>query len=242
MKFILGIVQARVASVRLPRKVLLPLNGMPAVYHVMTRVMKCRDINKIYLASSRNTEDDALAELAERYHWNLYRGSSEDVLSRFVDLVKKEKPDIVARINADNFAIDPAIVSRAIREVRENGLDVCSPFLKNTYPFGAGAEASTGDCLLRIDMETRGKDPGYREHIYSYAYERSKEYRVGLLEAPAHLRRPDINLSVDTRGDYESMRRLYGQFRGRESTFTLSDVIEHKSDKEGIQHEDSKSR
>jgi spore coat polysaccharide biosynthesis protein SpsF len=191
----------------------------------MTRVMKCAVLNKAYLATSRNPENDILAEMADKFGWNLYRGSENDVLSRFVNLVEKERPDIVVRICADNFAIDPNIITDGVRELIDKNLDVCSAFINKTYPFGAGAEVSSTDCLLRLWRDTEGKDPAYREHIYSFAYEHPQEYRIGGLKTPESLKRPEINISVDTKKDYELMRRIYERFKERESSFTLSELI-----------------
>jgi len=226
MKYVIGIVQARVGSSRLTRKVLLSLNGKPAICHIMSRVMACNDLQRVYLATSERQENDILAEMANEYGWNLHRGSEEDVLSRYIDIVTKECPDVVVRINADNFAIDPHVISHGINEVMEKQLDVCSSFINNTYPFGAGAEVSTTECILRINRETKGKDSKYREHVFFYAYEHPEKYRVGFLKAPIGLCRPDINISVDTEKDYHVMCRLYEDFKGREDSFTLKDVIE----------------
>ena len=221
----IGIVQARIGSTRLLRKVVLPLNGSPAIVRIMDRMLSCEDLKTVYLATSDRAENDILAELAHKHGWNLFRGSEHDVLSRFACIVALEKPDIVARINADNFAICPEVVSHGIEFLVENGLDVCTPFLEHTYPFGAGAEVSTAECLARIDAVTRERDVKYREHIYFHAYEHRERFRVGLLEAPSHLRRPDIDISVDTEADYRLVEGIYRHFEGRESSFSLQDLI-----------------
>lgn len=221
----LGIIQARVNSSRLKGKVIKPLNGKPALYHVIRRALRCRGLDKVYLATSVNPENDALETIAEECGCPVYRGDEDDVLSRFVCIVERERPSVVARINADNFAISPEVIEHGIRELADRGLDVCSSFIDNTYPFGSGAEISTADCILRLDRETAGKDRRYREHIYLYAYEDPRAYKVGLLRAPRNLSRPDINISVDTEESYELMKRIYGLFRGREEIFTLPDII-----------------
>lgn len=225
MQKIIGIVQARVASSRLPGKVLLPLNGLPAIVRIMQRAAAQLNPAQLFLATSVHPENDALAALAARHGWNLYRGSEDDVLSRFVDIVKAHRPDIVVRINADNFAIDPEVIAHAVEEVAEKRLDVCSPFIHHTYPFGAGAEVSTAECLLQLDRETGEADKAFREHIYFYAYEHPDRYRIGYLTAPESVRRPDIRISVDTPADYEQMKRLYERFAGQEHSFRLPDVI-----------------
>jgi spore coat polysaccharide biosynthesis protein SpsF len=210
---------------RLPGKVLLPLNGRPAIYRIISRVKKCKSLLRIYLATSQNSENTPLVEIADKEGCGLYRGSENDVLSRFVDIVKQEGPDIVVRISADNFAIDPNVIEHGIKKLLDENLDICTAFINNSYPFGAGAEVSTSGCLLRIDSETKGKDVAYREHIYTFAYGNQDKYRIGTLKAPKGLRRPDINISVDSKKDYEKMKLLYEKLKNRESNFTTAELI-----------------
>jgi spore coat polysaccharide biosynthesis protein SpsF (cytidylyltransferase family) len=226
MNKVLGIVQARMNSTRLPGKVMLPLNGTPAIVHIMQRAALCPELAKLYLATSDRAENDVLEALAQQQGWPCYRGSEDDVLSRFVAIVRREQPDIVVRINADNFAIDPAVIAHAIRQVDEQQLDVCTPFVNHTYPFGAGAEVSSAACLLRIDRETGPDAPRMREHIYFYAYEHPDQFSIGYLNAPAPLCRPDITISVDDHSDYVRMQKLYGRFSGMETRFRLPELIQ----------------
>ena len=223
----IAVVQARVASTRLPGKVLLPLNGEPAIVHIMRRVMACTALDKVYLATSVNSENDVLAELADQHGWPCYRGSEEDVLSRFIDILKSEPADVVVRANADNMAIDPEVIRLTVEKLNRQPLDICSPFLDEyTYPFGAGAETSTADCLSRLDADTRDADPRYREHIYFYAYDHRDRYRVAGLNAPDELSRPDINISVDTLESFRVMGQLYGRLANRRSLFSLDELIQ----------------
>jgi spore coat polysaccharide biosynthesis protein SpsF len=226
MKKVLGIVQARVGSTRLPRKVLLPLNGKPAIVQIMNRMLACQDLETVYLAIPDSEENDILARLAEENGWDFFRGSEDDVLSRFSGIASIETPDIIARINADNFAICPEVVSHGIRFLIEGEFDVCTPFINNTYPFGVGAEVSTAECLERIVVEAQGNDSKYREHIYFYAYDHPNGFHIGLLNAPDRLRRPDIDISVDTEDDYRVLQHLYAHFIGQETHFTLMELIE----------------
>ncbi|MDH5216120.1 MAG: hypothetical protein OEX19_00350, partial [Gammaproteobacteria bacterium] len=194
---VIAIVQARTGSTRLASKVLLELNGKPAIYWVMARVNRCPDVDKVILATSKLARDDILADLARRHGWNLFRGSERDVLSRFVGIVDEERPSYVVRVCADNFAIDPGVISHGINRLRQDSLDVCTPFIENSYPFGAGAEVSTSDAILRLDLFTKSLQDDFREHIYSYAYVNPKLFKIGLLQAPKNLARPEVNISVD---------------------------------------------
>ncbi len=226
MSRVVAIVQARVGSKRLPGKVLRPLQGEPAVVHVMRRVAECKAIDAVYLATSDRAENDALESLARDHAWSCYRGSETDVVSRFSEIVRKDGADVVVRVCADNMAIDPEALSRGILERESRGLDLCSPFIDDfTYPFGAGAEIATAACLFRVDDETRGAEPQYREHVFAWALDHRDRFRVGPLDAPPGLTRPELCISVDTPEDFERMRALYGELAPVRSQFTLTELI-----------------
>jgi spore coat polysaccharide biosynthesis protein SpsF len=204
-----------------------PLNGEPAIVHVMRRVMACPILDAVYLATSIRSENDPLERLAKEHGWMCYRGSEEDVLSRFIDVVRSDGTNIVVRGSGDNMAIDPEVIRLTVEKLQRDRLDVCSPFLDNyTYPFGAGAEVSTADCLLRLDADTRHADPSYREHIHFYAYDHRDRYRVAGIEAPPALCRPDIRISVDTLEEFEVMEAIYRRLAHRGSLFSLGEVIQ----------------
>ena len=46
----IGVVPARLNSVRLPRKILADLNGKPLIAHVMERALKAKSLDKVILA------------------------------------------------------------------------------------------------------------------------------------------------------------------------------------------------
>ena len=226
MSRVIAIVQARVGSTRLPGKVLRALNGEPAIIHVMRRAAVCPLLSVVHLATSTSPENDPLERLAKEHDWPCYRGSEQDVLSRFVDIVRSDRPDVVVRGSGDNTAVDPEVIRLTIEKLQRERLDVCSPFLDDyTYPFGAGAEVSTADCLLRLDADTRDADPSYREHIHFYAYDHRDRYRVSGLDAPPGLSRPDIRISVDTLKEFEVMEAIYRRLAHRKSLFSLAELI-----------------
>jgi len=222
---VIAVVQARVGSVRLPQKVLRSLNGKPAIYHVMTRTKASKLVDKVYLATSKLDANNVLERLAETNGWNLFRGSEDDVLSRFIEITDIEKPKIVVRVCADNFAIDPDVIDLGILELAKERSDLCSAFISPSFPFGVGAEVGTVDCLKRVEAETRYAPATYREHVFKWAIERPKSFCIKPLLAPNSLRRPDISVSVDTNDDLQNMAKIFSRFVGRETIFRTRDLI-----------------
>jgi spore coat polysaccharide biosynthesis protein SpsF len=213
----LAIIQARVNSKRLKRKVLLPINGRPSIEWVINRTKACSLIDDVVLATSNSSDNDPLEILATENGWNLFRGDENDVLSRYSEIVVQEQPDIVVRVCADNFLLDPVVLAETIKSLIKKRLVICNPFLQNTYPFGVGAEVATAATVLRIDEETKNlTEKKYREHIFIWAYEHPENYQFDTLIAPENLVCPELSVSVDNWDDFELVRGLYSLFRERE--------------------------
>jgi hypothetical protein len=60
---ILGVLQARVSSSRLPGKVLAPILGRAMILRQIERLSRCRRLDRLVVATSADPSDDALAEL-----------------------------------------------------------------------------------------------------------------------------------------------------------------------------------
>ncbi|MFM6398939.1 MAG: cytidylyltransferase domain-containing protein, partial [Planktothrix sp.] len=81
---IVATIEARMTSSRLPGKVLLPAQGKPMLYHLVSRLKAVPSINEIVLATTINATDDVLIDFAKQESILSYRGSEEDVMSRVI--------------------------------------------------------------------------------------------------------------------------------------------------------------
>ena len=102
-------------STRLPNKMSLNLDGYPIIEWVISRIKQSKLIDKFVLATSLSKENDYLIEISKKYQIESYRGSENNVLSRFVDISTKEKADFIVRICADNPFVDPNEIDRLIK-------------------------------------------------------------------------------------------------------------------------------
>lgn len=81
-KKIIATIEARLASTRLPGKVLLPLGGKPVLQFLVERVKRSKFIDEIIIATSSNIENDAIESLTKEIGIYCFRGSEDDVLRR----------------------------------------------------------------------------------------------------------------------------------------------------------------
>ena len=119
---VIAIIQARMSSVRLPGKVMKPLAGIPMLQHIYLRALECKNIDKVYVATSIQESDDKISQFCINQKF-LYRGSLENVLERFIRIIKKENATYVVRITGDCPLIYPNLIEKQIKVVKETKCD-----------------------------------------------------------------------------------------------------------------------
>ena len=82
------IIQARMNSTRLPSKVLAKLNEKSLFEFLVSRLKKSPLVNEIILATTNNSIDDNYVKKVKDLNLNIFRGSEDDVLNRFLKLQK----------------------------------------------------------------------------------------------------------------------------------------------------------
>ena len=81
---ILGVLQARMSSTRLPGKVMADVAGEPMLGRQVERLRRSKRLDRLVLATSDDPSDDALAAYSERLGLDVVRGPLADVLARFL--------------------------------------------------------------------------------------------------------------------------------------------------------------
>ena len=129
---VVAIIQARMASTRLPAKVLADISGRPMLWHVVNRVRQARAIDRVVVATSAESTDDAIAQFCQACQIDCYRGSETDVLDRFYRAAQTFAADTVVRITADCPLIDPQIIDKVVHTFCTHNFDYVTNTLRYT--------------------------------------------------------------------------------------------------------------
>jgi len=211
------ILQARVSSVRLPAKALATLGETTLLERCLRRLIRAR-AGEVMLATTEAAADDALVEIAESLNVRVFRGSTDDVLARYLAASHASDADVVIRATGDNPAVDIDAPSRLLRVLRATAADyVCEDGL----PIGAGVEAITVEALQR--SAAAATSPDDREHVTLYVKRRPGAFAVCRRPAPPALARGDLRFTVDTADDLDYVRRLFGAVTSAEPS--LAELI-----------------
>lgn len=135
---IVAIVQARMGSTRLPGKVLKTVLGKSLLEHQMERLQHSRLIHQLVVATSVEQADEEIVRCCDKHDIPVYRGSEEDVLSRYFETATTYGADVIVRLTADCPLIDPQVVDQVISVYleHEREIDYVSNTLERTYPRG----------------------------------------------------------------------------------------------------------
>ncbi|OUM98907.1 MAG: acylneuraminate cytidylyltransferase [Paenibacillaceae bacterium ZCTH02-B3] len=204
------IIQARMGSSRLPGKVLMPLGDTVVLDYVVTRCNLIDGADEVVVATSVLPQDDVIEDWCRRRAASCFRGSEDDVLSRYVECARAYGADRVMRVTADCPFIDYELAGAMIRAMDERPADLVA--LRGELPRGLPAELFAMPALERIHRE--GKEPRHREHVTYYAYEYPDRFQRTTIDVPEELRHPRLRITLDTEEDYRLCQAVAEHFRG----------------------------
>lgn len=192
-----AICQARLGSMRFPRKVLADVGGVPAVGRLLNNLATCKRLDDIVLAVPYG--DRELIDLADKMGVNCFAGSENDVLSRYVGAAVVSDAETIVRITADCPLTDPALVDAAVDYYcGEDYLWI------QGYPKGVGdIEVMSYGALAWAHR--KATEPSDREHVVNWTIRNGVAKRP---LCPSHLYRPDYRVCLDEPSDLAAIRHV----------------------------------
>ncbi len=220
-----AIVQARLGSSRLPRKIFLDMCARPVLEHVVARLRMAATLDEVVLAIPQSAGDDELECFCQVRGYSVFRGSEEDVLSRYRDAARAFQADTVVRVTSDCPLIDPELVNTIVRRHNTSRAnDYTCNVLVRSYPRGVDTEVVSMPCLERLFRQA--KDPRYREHVTSYVHDHLGEFVTeNVLRAKGD--RSDLRICVDTPEDFGVVEAVVKGLDGDNSSLGFNSAIEN---------------
>lgn len=202
---IIGIIQARMGSTRLPGKVMMSVAGQSLIAHQIGRLRRSRHLTGLCVATSDLTGDDVLAAHVAGLGIPVYRGSESDVLDRFYRAALAQQADIAVRFTGDCPLIDPGLVDDLIYLYRDADPALAYAAIDvSCYPRGLDAEM-VGMADLRTAWQ-EAREEFEREHVMPFLWRRPDRFRLGWLSDPAVT--APWRWCVDTEQDFILVRHL----------------------------------
>ena len=202
-----AIVQARMGSKRFPNKVMKLIDGKPLIELLLKRLQKSKTIDQIILATSVAPDNQPLVDHALKLGVGSYRGSENDVLSRFHEAAKKYEATIVVRITGDCPLVDSELVDECISKFQLLEVDYLSNTEPATFPDGLDIEVFKFSALEQANAEVSTSFD--REHVTPYL-RRSVNFKKFYLNNEIDL--SGLRWTVDEAEDFEVIKNVFKHF------------------------------
>lgn len=210
------VIQARLDSQRLPKKILAEVDGLPMLAQLHKRMKASKRATAVIVACP--VKDQAEIERATGLH--CYGGPEQDLLTRLLGAAEMLEADMMVRVTGDCPLADPEMIDMGVGELwKAKNKGWCQDWEPRTYPDGLDYDIWRVDYLNYLDKKLKGDD---REYFASWCL-KNKEDNLAIINGQDLSRM--LRLTVDYTEDLELVRNVYGQMDG--AIWNANDIISY---------------
>ena len=151
------------------------------------------------------TDEDSFEELkpfCERNGFKIFKGSLEDVLARYCNLIEETKADVVLRATCDNPFLFYEAAQSLVDEFEKRSAYEDFDYITYTgLPHGSGIEMFKAASLLKARALTNLQYD--HEHVGPALYNHPENFRSLFVPAPEAWNFPNLRTTIDTSADYK---------------------------------------
>jgi spore coat polysaccharide biosynthesis protein SpsF len=196
------LITARMKSTRLPLKLTLKIQDREIIALMIDRLKLCNCVDEIIIATSTNSQDDVLCQIAKREHVKCFRGSEADVLERLYMAAQYYKIDYIVNVTADCPLVGYDFIEDMIKEYQKTGADLIRTFNlpHGFYFYGIKVEALKRVLEIKEERDTE---------IWGDYFTETGLFHVIDMNTPKELIRKNYRLTLDYPEDYKFFIALF---------------------------------
>jgi spore coat polysaccharide biosynthesis protein SpsF len=210
---------ARDKASRLPGKTLAPICGQSAIRHLIDRLKLARRPDLIILTTSVHPGDASLAEIAKREGIEVFRGSEDDKLQRYLDAARQFGVEFCVVVDGDDLFADPTVIDQIIESYRTSQADyiICDHLPIGVTGFGVKIAA------LQKVVETKAESD---TEVWGGYFANNPEFRSLFLEPPPRWRRTDWRMTLDYPEDMAFFTAVFEALYKPGQVFSFDAIVE----------------
>ncbi len=217
------LIQARLNSVRLPKKALYKLGDSTVLGQVVRRA-KQSSVDKVIVVS----QDDEIIDVAKRegVHYSQFQTNDRDVLAEFYHAAKTFRVDTIVRLTGDCPCVSPKGIDQLVGMFDGSRDIICnhSDEIDGLGIDGLDIEVFSFGALQRAHMEAHSDYDV--EHVCPWMYRNLKHEQIACMW--------DFNpkLSIDTRDDYNLVYDIFNELGNDFETRELMEFFKDRGNEE----------
>ncbi len=218
---VVGILQARMSSTRLPGKVLLPIMGRPMLARQLERLQRSKSLHQLVVATSDGSSDEPIAEVCVTENVPCFRGSLNDVLDRFTRCAHSFGASHIVRLTGDCPLTDPELIDELVAFYLSRNVSYASNCRPTSLPDGLDAEIFTIEALEAAWREA--DEPFAREHVVPFIVRQPDRFSIANWTTEEDF--SSLRWTVDEPEDFDFVTKVYEALYPRNPRFGFKDVL-----------------
>lgn len=189
------IIAARLKSTRLKQKAKLKIGNLSSLEMCIKSCLEIDNIDLTVLATSDLQEDEELANYTYSPDVIFHKGHPDDVIQRYLDIIRKEDIDVIVRVTGDMPFVSKEIANHLLAEHFKFG---------NDYTVGIDAAVGTNVEIINSRALEKVKKhfpkANYSEYMTWYFQNNPDHFKINYVKLPPKLIR-DYRLTLDYKED-----------------------------------------
>ena len=205
---------------------------MPMLSRQIERLKQVQKIDKLVIATSTESSEDAIEILCAEQGVACFRGNLNDVLDRFYQAAQVFKPAHVVRLTADCPLTDPALIDDVLQFYLDGDYDYAGNSIEATFPDGLDVEVFRFSCLERAWQEANL--PSQREHVTPFIHQQPDCFKIAHYKNSSDL--SHLRWTVDEPKDYELVTMIYEALYPNNPNFATQDILRLLDERPELTH------
>jgi spore coat polysaccharide biosynthesis protein SpsF len=212
------LITARLKSTRLPKKLVLKIQGEEIISLMIRRLQIATGIAGIVIATSDNPQDEELCTLARREHASCFQGSELNVIERLYEAGRKFQFDYVLNITGDCPLVSYDFIDDFIGHYQKTNADLITAY---TLPHGFFMYGLKMEALKRILELTADEDTA----AWGRFFTPENGFTVSDLPVSSRYCRKKFRLTLDYPEDYAFFTALFEKMGSDTYTRSTMEII-----------------
>lgn len=222
------IIAARLKSSRLKDKAKLKIGKLSSVELCIKNSLSFKNVDLTVLATSTNKQDSELANYKYSDDVYFHTGDAEDVIQRYLDVIRKENIDVFIRVTGDMPYVSEEIASFLLKEHFKSGADYT---IAKAAAVGTNLEIINSSALEKV--KTHFTSANYSEYMSWYFQNNPEHFKLNFVDLPNKWVR-DYRLTIDYQEDLDMFNKIEEHFENKKIKFTIGDLFHYLDNNPGV--------
>jgi len=218
-KTVATIIAVRLKSTRLPKKALKKIGKLSSIELCVKNALKFQHIDHTIIATSTLKQDAELEKYTYREDVVFHQGHPEDVVQRYLDVVRKFNIDVIIRVTGDMPFISDEILQVLLDKHLKEEADYT---VANEAAVGTNLEIISSEALERV--KEYFPSANYSEYMTWYFQNNPNYFNLNFVDLPSNLIR-NYRLTLDHSEDLEMFNIINNNLSIKNPNYSIKDIF-----------------